>query len=392
LKTPRKKQSWFLICTLFFVVLSILSCSRNPTLLDVHGFSNLVLDKDTLWFGAGYKLYRVDLNQQTATLVYDTNDVVISFVQLDEKNLYFGGYQSPGRNGVVWSFDLNSESLLWERKFKGKWFEWAGVVTPLLINKEIIIVGTRASLHGIDKDQGDSKWEIGVGWLGDGEALTPILVDGQLFYGNDLGSNRIVIADPDSGKTLKTISMPGSLGGIPALREDCLFVKDYQYYRRDDSDKHIWIGELRLNCVDLNSGRIIWSFQRKGVPASSHVNFYDNFVLDVFANQLYAIDEQSGTLRWQSPSLESAGRNPQIIEELSTIALEIPAHDKIIFLDLESGELRDETLLNTLTSPLFIGTEAIYGTASAIIRVDIRTGDVIWSIPVDSQYQTSSDS
>ena len=59
-----------------------------------------------LWFGAGYKLYQVDLNQQIAKVVYDTKDVVISFIRIDGERLFFGGYRSPHYNsGVIWSLD-----------------------------------------------------------------------------------------------------------------------------------------------------------------------------------------------------------------------------------------------------------------------------------------------
>jgi outer membrane protein assembly factor BamB len=380
------------------MMLSILSCSSNSATLDAHGFSNLVLDKDTLWFGAGYKLYSVDLNQHTATLAYDTKDVVISFVQLDGKNLYFGGYQSLGRDGAVWSLDVDSKDIFWKQEFRGNWFEWGGIVMPPLIDKEVIIVGTTTVMYGLDKAHGDIKWKIKNYWFGEGEELTPILVNGQLFYGaDDINENNsgpkqaVVIANPSTGKTLRTISMPGRLGAIPAVHGDCFFVKDYQSYRRDDSGKLTWIGDLRLNCIDLNSGKIIWSFQRNGVSDSSRMSFYNDLVLDVFANELFAIDRQSGALRWESPSLEAAARNPWVIEELNMIALEIPSSDKVIFLDLATGELRDEALLNILSSPMFIGRQAIYGTANAVICIDISLGNVIRSIPVDSQYQIPSE-
>ncbi len=168
-------------------------------------------------------------------------------------------------------------------------------------------------------------------------------------------------------------------------------VKDYQYYKRDASGKLQWIGELGLNCVDLNTGEIVWTYHGNGVPASSQPSFYDGLVLDVFANQLYSIDEQTGVLNWQSPELEAAAINPRVIERAGIVALEIPSSNKVIFLDLETGKLRDNELLYALSSPVFIGEEVIYGTTNALIRVNIATGDIIWSIPVDSKYQAIPD-
>src|SRR5580765_6940429 len=98
-------RAWFLIGALVLQMISTVGCSRYK-LEEVHGFSNVVLDKGILWFGAGYKLYVVDTKEPIARLLYDTNDVVVSFVQIDGRRLFFGGHHSPnGSTGVIWSLD-----------------------------------------------------------------------------------------------------------------------------------------------------------------------------------------------------------------------------------------------------------------------------------------------
>jgi outer membrane protein assembly factor BamB len=399
LKSPKTRCTWRLLNVIVLSLLFATGCPEERTPDEGHGFSNLVLDEGTLYFGAGYKLYRVELGQPGATLLYDTNDVLISFVQVDERKLFFGGHHSPaprGGTGMVWSLDLDSVRIVWKQEVRDDW-GWRGrIVVPPLINDEMLILGTRTALYGIGKMAGDVRWKVEKNCFGGGELLSPILSNGQLYYGiadgffggNESTSNRTVaVADPASGKTLRTILMPGKLGAIPAVVGDRLFVKDRQYYRSDRSGKPYWVGELRLNCIDLSSGMTRWSFQGNGVPASSQIRFYESLILDVFANRLYAIEEQSGVLRWRSPALEAAVQNPQVIEELGVIALEVSGHRKVIFLDSLTGEPRDESLRAVLSHPVFIGREAIYGTTSAVTRVDAGTGDVIWTIPVDSRYQ-----
>jgi outer membrane protein assembly factor BamB len=398
LKSLKIREKWFSIGASFLILFSIVSCSGNSTPIDVRGFSNLVLDNDMLWFGAGYKLYQIDLNQRIATPIYDTKDVVITFVEIAERRLFFGGYHSPTGNGsVIWSFDIDSKNITWSREVTDYWGR-GRIFVPPLIDKEMVIFGTKSVLYGIDKAHGDSKWKIKDNWFG--TDLTPITANGQLFYeidnkyfgGDEILSGRVLaIADPHSGATIRTISMPGRLGATPIIHGDCLFVKDYEHYRRDNAGKLQWVGELRLNCVDLSSGKIVWTFQGHGVAAQSKISFHNGLVFDVFANQLFAIDEQSGVLRWQSPRLEYAAQNPQVIVESNIIALEIPRSNKVIFLDLTTGTLRNETLLNALSPPVFVGREAIYGTTNAVVRVDVNTGHVIWSIPVDSRYQVFPD-
>jgi len=356
------------------------------------------LDKNVLWFGAGYKLYRVDLNQPVARVVHDTKDVVISFVQVDDEKLYFGGINPLEGESTIWSLGLSNGSVEWKKEFKYDWFGGGYITTRSLVANDLLIVGTRTNLYGFNKTNGNVQWKIKGDWLEDGEFLTSILSNERLFYGVDAipgndpdADRRIAIADVSSGKTLKTISIPGMAASIPSVQGNHLFVKDYQSYRRDTTGKLHWIGELRLNCIDLDSGSILWTFQGYGVPQKSQMAFYDGLVLDVFANRLYAINEQSGTPKWQSPELEAAGRNPQVIEESRIIALEIPSSEKVVFLDFATGQLQDKELLNTLSSPIFIGQEAIYGTTNALVKVNIITGDIIWSIPVDSKYQEPID-
>jgi outer membrane protein assembly factor BamB len=182
-KSLKAQRTRSLLGASLFLLLAIIGCSGSATPIDVHGFSNLVLKDDTLWFGAGYKLYRVDLNQQTAKVVYDTDDVVITFVEIDEESLFFGGHHSPnGSEGVIWSLDINSETIVWEKNIQDNWWRGRIVASPL-IDQDTVIVAMRQVLYGLDKASGDSKWKIENNWFGTGELLTPILANGYIFYG-----------------------------------------------------------------------------------------------------------------------------------------------------------------------------------------------------------------
>jgi hypothetical protein len=122
LKTSRTRCTWRLVGVIAVSLLFTVGCSNEPTLEEAHGFSNLVLDKGMLFFGAGYKLYRVDLSLRSATILYDTNDVLISFAQVDGRRLFFGGHCSPrGGNGMVWSLDLDNMRIVWKHEVKDDW-------------------------------------------------------------------------------------------------------------------------------------------------------------------------------------------------------------------------------------------------------------------------------
>jgi outer membrane protein assembly factor BamB len=370
----KKRQAWLLICMVILIIFTSEACLVDVPPKDEYGFSNLELDKGLLWFGAGYKLYRVDLDEHTAKIVYDTHDIVITFVKIDGNNIFFGGFPSPkGSKGMLWSLEKNTERINWKLEVSDN--AWHGyIVAPPLIANNILIIATRLTLKGIDKSRGSREWEIGPNWFGTGELLTPSLINGQLLFGVDdsrgnSSDQTIAIANPVSGKIIRSISMPGRLGAIPVLHGDCLFIKDLKSEKRDD---HLYpIDDLRLNCVDISSGKIKWTFHGIGIPEQSMIAFSSGLVFDVFANHLNAIDEETGLLRWQSPELDGAARNPQLIDNLKLIALEIPRLNEVVFLDSETGDVQGEKINDVLSSPVVIGQEIIYGIKNAIVLMDI---------------------
>jgi len=397
LKTSKVKRSCFLLGILLLLLLPASACqSSTVDFVEEHSFSNLEINDDELWFGAGYKLYRVNLIQQTVTLIYDTGDVQISFVQIDGKRLFFGG--SSEKQNIVWSLALENEKVLWAHEFnrnRGFFIGSSGLSVSPLITNELLLTGEIDRLYALDKVNGNLKWKIDNNFFYE---LAPIMINDQLVYSVDrpgddsLEANRVLaIVDPSSGKTIKTISLPGYLGGIPAVHGNCFFIKedmapDPKSYSLNGAHK------ILLNCIDFPSGKVIWSVEGEDYLRDSQIEFYDGLVIDVFYNQVFVVDEQTGSVLWKSQELDrdyADYKNPQVIEKLGWIALEAGSNsNKVIFLELEDGKLRSEELKNLESSPIFIGEEAIYGTVDAIVRVDIFTGETIWSIPVDSHYLT----
>jgi outer membrane protein assembly factor BamB len=388
------RRFFFMLGTLLLLFLFTIACqSSTVEYVEKHSFSNLESNDNKLWFGAGYKLYHVDLIQQTVTLIYDTGDVKIIFVRIDGDRLFFGG-SSEERN-VVWSLDLESEKILWTHEFsrnRGFLVGSSGLSVSPLITGELLLVGEIDRLYALDKGNGDLRWEIDNNYFYE---LAPILINDQLLYSIDRPGDKtpqanrmLAVVDPSSGKTIRTISQPGYLGGIPVDHENCFFIREDM---APDPKSISMSGAHRilLNCIDVSSGEIIWSVEGEDYLRDSQIEFYDGLVIDVFYDEVVAIDEQTGSVLWRSEGLDkdyAAYKNPQVIEKQEWIALETTYANKIIFLELANGKLRSEELENLVSSPIFIGQEAVYGTTNAIVRVDIVTGDVIWSIPVDSHY------
>lgn len=371
-------------------------CLAAPATVDVTGFSNLVVEDNTLWFGAGYKLYRADLEHRNAAVVFDAKDAVITFVTVNGDQVVFGGYRPIGRDeGVMWMYSISRGVILWERTFRENW--WGNAfVEPALIANEIVVAVTRTALYGVDVSSGDTRWRIEHDWLGDGESLMPVLENGHVLYAqpgeyvSELGSRAngtLYMVDVDTGEVTSLVSVAGTLGAIPAIHGQCLYVKDYQYYRRSSVGELDWASRLTLNCLDTRSGGSIWTFSRTGVPAPSRPAFHDGVVIDVFANRVVALDESTGSQVWEAGALEVAGRNPQIVRELGAVVVELPAAEKLVFLDLSSGELLGPVMEHVMTTPVFVGQNVVYGSFEDIAVADASSGAVTWSIPVDNHYR-----
>jgi hypothetical protein len=88
-------------------------------------------------------------------------------------------------------------------------------------------------------------------------------------------------------------------------------------------------------------------------------------------------------------------RNPQVIEKAGMIALDVLTDqrvmDRIVFLDLKTGKPFAREYPDAVSSPVILDQDLIYGTSNVLIRVNVLTGKVVWSIPVDSTYQSFPD-
>src|SRR6185369_11557293 len=218
-------------------------------------------------------------------------------------------------------------------------------------------------LHGIDKGSGKIRWQIADNWFGRGE-LHPILIDGNILYAiepiaDDHVPPLLAIADSSSGKTVRTISIPHPAQLIPAIRGDFLFFADH-VANDQSSIRH-------LNCLNLESGKIVWSRKDYNVGSISEIAFDNGLVFESFQDSLRALDERTGAVRWRSQV--GASMNPLLVEGANVIALQTlkqisykglsprAASINITFVDPATGQTKYGTVANVLTLPVFKGTE-----------------------------------
>lgn len=377
------RNSRLLIITLLLVLLVASGCFTRKG--QAHSFSNFLIDGSALWLGAGSHLYRIDLEKGEVTLTRQFDDVVITHIAKDKDRVYVAGHHSPhGNEAVIRALNPTSGDVLWEQSFKAPLS--GTIMTPLLLHEDMLIVSVRNSLRGLNIANGQVKWHLSDIKFGF-EEMDPVIENGYLIYGYHSGSvpskSKVVLADPASGETIRSIPMPQQITGNPAQQDECFYVTEYESsFDRSDGENTLF-----LNCLDLSTATTLWTYLSVGIPNSSRLTFYNGLILHTSADQLHVLDANSGSLQWQSSPIKSSVINPQVVEDLNLVALEAPNQKKVYFVDMNTHELQTITLEGVRSSPLFIGKDALYGVENAVVRTDLSTGKVIWSVPVDSWYE-----
>lgn len=377
------RNSRLLIITLLLVLLVASGCFTRKG--QAHSFSNFLMDGNALWLGAGYHLYRIDMEKGVVTLTRQFDDVIITHIAKDKDRVYVAGHHSPyGNEAVIRALDPTSGDILWEQSFKAPLS--GTLMSPLLLHEDILIVSVRNSLRGLNTANGEVKWRLSGIYFGL-EGMDPVIENGYLIYGYNSASgsseSKVVIADPASGETIRSIPMSRQITGSPAQQDECFYVTEYESSFDSPSGENT----LFLNCMDLSTAATLWTYSSVGVPDSSRLTFYNGLILRTSADQLHVLDAKSGSLQWQSPPIKSWVINPQVVDDLNLAALEAPNQKKVYFVDINTHELQTITLEEVRSSPLFIGKDALYGVKNTVFRTDLSTGKTIWSVPVDSQYE-----
>jgi outer membrane protein assembly factor BamB len=214
----------------------------------------------------------------------ETEGGIESPAAADNEKVYVGDTK-----GFVYAFDVSNGEVVWKTSLGN---EILGA--PLLVGNTVYMVTLSGRLFALDRSTGIERWhtdsmERQVGFTVRRQS-TPIYYDGKIIFGTSQG-------------TLISYYEGGSISWVRMLGDPQAQVMDV------DSRPLLVGGKLyaasadgSLNCLDPNSGDIIWATEAGG---PNDVIFHDGLLFASGKGKIYAVEPDSGTVVWEQ-DLETA--------------------------------------------------------------------------------------
>jgi outer membrane protein assembly factor BamB len=220
---------------------------------DVYTSSPTFVD-GIVFFGAGDgRVYAVDAATGKEKWHAATAGRVRSSPAVDASRVYVGS-----ADGRVYAFDRATGALKWKfdtegvKLESGKFgFDRRTVQSSPAVSNGMVFVGARDGwIYAIDAASGTEKWRFDhkVSWIN----TSPAVINGVVYAGSS-DAQFVQALDAASGKELWRATT-GTTWSSPSVAGDLIF----------DGD-----GQGRLNAIDRNAGKVLWSFRTAGSVMSS---------------------------------------------------------------------------------------------------------------------------
>lgn len=335
--------------------------------------SGFTLDGSSLYLGAGYKLYRLDLSAPSIEAVYSTDRIRVEQPIIADGVAYFGGRTYTDKRGNYgetqgfFAVDLQSRKRLWKFPLGAGGYGTFGTYPALAGDR--ILVCAREHLHCLDRKTGKELWRSD-NWLGDdsdGSTLPYVYGDSvyfkileEYFTKNYEIDGHWARVDLNSGRRvdiLRVAETPGkyhdaSGHGVGRLVDGVIYgATRYNIEAYPAS---------RFGALDLESRKFLWEVPGSSLRTRPAVN--DKYVFTVRENSVQALDRKTGGVVWSEPLGEIAETN---------IAR---SQDRLRW-DYENEWSRRFAATNDLV---------IAQGSKGIIARQARTGKLLWSVKTDS--------
>jgi len=282
-------------------------------------------------------------------------------------------YTASRDREAVYALDAHSGEKLWTANV-------TGITTPA-VREDLLFVSSYSGVHALGAESGEEYWEIDP----EDAVRAPLTAGEDLVYGTH--REAIVAYDVDSGD--RQWSQAGYFGGVsPALVDGTLYVSGHP-----GEGNRSWSPDgrsgLQAIALDAATGDVEWTFTPETFIRGSPV-VADGVVYVPSRNWLYAIDADSGDLRWRQP-FEWAVSTPAVADgrvlasvggRLTSVAgpdVE-PAHDALDALEPAPYP----------TAPEYRETEFYFGTAGYEVTAT-ATATVDEGAPFDVSMDASGE-
>lgn len=354
----------------------------TPTVQREHHISGLTLYGADLHFGAGYCMYRLHTQDQALYETVCTQDWTFQRPAIDGERAYAQVLTSPGGKQFFVAVDLSTGATVW--RVNEGWppdaFFWGTKQYTFLVNGRVVTARRR----GVDVFRTQSGRRI---WHSDNwmDGVIPLVVhSASVWYpihGEDTTEDGEVMAiELDTGDIQQVINL------LPEARfEQLLFVDDRWIFGLDNRfDPFVVFAVDRAQPSEVRWSRELASQTRVSQPI-----LYDELFIFVAWETVYALDVYSGQVAWTFTSnIEPVPAK----DSEQTVFFVLPRRGQegstLYALDAVSGTMIWQyTLQSTRTMPVTSETAVYVANKDSIDAIDLRTGQLLWQISVDSLYE-----
>lgn len=393
----------FICLATLLVIFAILT--QDQHLREAQSMSNFTVVEDSLYFGGGYHLYRLDLSTHLVETIFSPDRIRVEQPIIADGVAYFGGRGLLSRRGFMgdddtfFALDLQSRQLRWRLDLdRDEGYGTYGTY-PVIAGDQILVCA-RQHLYCVNRHTGKVLWKIDT-WLGDGGGVTrPYIFKDLVYY--KINEDSFSQSREDDGHWAVVELASGQRQDILPIAEKPGTYKDVEGHGNCVLVDGVLYGATRVfrfGAIDLKAERLLWEYngQEKGLGwFSLHtpaVN--DKVVFTAAGNSLYAFERENGTVRWKaklgpviSPPENSRRPDWTKVHFVATNELVIARGDKGV------GAWRSDTgnLLWSIpiaagwheADPLILGRMAVVSSSSdcRVLALDLKTGKELWSVNI----------
>jgi outer membrane protein assembly factor BamB len=239
----------------------------------------------SVFFGAGFKVYRVDGKTGSKIWEFKTNGKILrtpkigpysNIYVISERFTYWDGDDISEGNNIIYSLNAETGSKNWE-------FETTSNFTFVSIGPDgTIFFGTYDNkVYAVNGLTGESKWDVESVKENSFNYYSLVLRDGAIFVSN---KNKAIALEASSGSRKWEFSTDEHITGPVLGFDGTVFI--------GSQDQHLY-------ALNPQTGEINWKFKTNGPVNKSAAIGLNGLVYVGSSHALYALDALTGEYRWQ---------------------------------------------------------------------------------------------
>jgi outer membrane protein assembly factor BamB len=272
-------------------------------------------------------------------------------------------------NTEVYALNISDGSLKWQFPQKADRNLSFFSAPALTSDGQLIIGGYDRKLHSLNPKNGSENWifEKSQGrFIG-----SPLVTEAGIFAPN---ADENLYAMDFKGNSLWTFKTDQALWAKPAIQGNKLYMAGM--------DRHLY-------AINSQNGQQLWSQELSGASVATPTLSEDGMIyVGTFANELLAMDSNSGETKWRTPTQGWVWSDPVLNGDILYFG---DLSGTLYAVDRNTGKINWKILPNgpIAGSPLIIG-ESIYFTTESgnLYAVDFQ-GKILWNKQIGGKIYTS---